>query len=108
MTKGYIIGFSGNLRLRSAQGQGDKRTGRKKAVGIEAKLVALAAWMKGTLRRHHDSGTEDGSAYQTAGIRQSQTAQVQLLLSKEEAEEKLLLYQKKKIRKPEQDFWKLC
>ena len=36
----------------------------RNSVAIEAKLVALAAWMKRTLWRNNDPGIKDGSADQ--------------------------------------------
>ena len=93
LTKGYIIGFSETCdydlsKVKAINGLAEK------SVGIEAKLVALAAWMK-----EHYGGTMIQALKTVLPIKRQESAkvkrQVRLLLSKEEAEEKLLLYQKK-------------
>lgn len=77
----------------------------RNSVAIEARLIALAAWMK-----EQYGGTMIRALKTVLPIKQKENAKVKkhlrLLLTEEESREKLAFYQKR-IRKQERDFWKL-
>lgn len=112
-TKGYIVGFSENVDYEEDKVKEILRCAPK-AVGIEAKMVALAAWMK-----EHYGGTMIQALKTVLPIKRQENIQqkrkVRLLLERESAEEKLeqFLHKNQKARarvlaglldQPEQDY----
>lgn len=112
-TKGYIVGFSENVDYEEDKVKEILRCAPK-AVGIEAKMVVLAAWMK-----EHYGGTMIQALKTVLPIKRQENIQqkrkVRLLLERECAEEKLeqFLHKNQKARarvlaglldQPEQDY----
>lgn len=112
-TKGYIVGFSETVDYEETKVKELLRC-TPKAVGIEAKMVALAAWMK-----EHYGGTMIQALKTVLPIKRQENIQqkrkVRLLLERESAEEKLeqFLHKNQKARarvlaglldQPEQDY----
>lgn len=112
-TKGYIVGFSETADYDEGKVKELLRC-EPKAVGIEAKMVVLAAWMK-----EHYGGTMIQALKTVLPIKRQENIQqkrkVRLLLERECAEEKLeqFLHKNQKARarvlaglldEPEQDY----
>ena len=60
---------------------------QRTAWASESELIALAAWMTGLLRRHHDPGSENRNSGTEKGKSTKEKKQVLLAVSEEEAGE---------------------
>ena len=64
--RGYVVELSDHPKVDAAKIK-EIAGLPKDSVTIETQLIALAAWMKRTLRLHHESGIEDRHPHQAAG-----------------------------------------
>ena len=79
----------------------------RNSVAIEARLIALAAWMKEQYGGTMIQALKTVSADQAEGECEGKEASPVCCLTEEESQEKSWLFIRRRIRKQEQGFWKL-